>query len=745
MSKKIILFAFFILTTSFNLAFGQWTKTASLINKSGQNNSYGYYKLDLDKIRTKLITSSKMDRNARSVIIEMPTAEGTIEKFAVYSYPVMDEALEAKYNLGSYVGQGVDDPAKYVRFSVAPNDFQSMMISGNKYEFIEPVSNDKSVYSLHSKTKRDPSFFCNTKEDPAANARMQKLMAEAHSTKSSSKNFHTIRLALAVTGEYTASFGGSAGALAQMNATMTRVNGVFEQEFNTHLNIINAPNLIFTDAATDPFSPSNLNCKWNFELLNTLHNNTYGVSDADFDIGHLFGATGGGGSAGCIGCVGSNDVSTTSYSASGGGCGYAYTSPDNYKGSGFTSPGSGKAQFDAFDIDFVAHEMGHQLGDNHTFSKVEDTGVEVEPGSGSTIMAYAGVTGGIASDVQPHSDPYFHTVSIDQVQTAFLSIPGVGVDTPITNNGPIVPALTKVYNIPLDTAFVLTASATDPENNPLTYCWEQVDPATTGTTYTTQANFGKSATTGASFRSLSPTTNPTRYFPKLSTVLSGSLRNTTDWEAASPIARTTNFRITVRDNVSGGQAQTAYATQKIIVGSAAAFKVNTASGTAGSPLTIKWIPSGTVASPYNVANVKIDYTNDAGATWNVLVATTANNGSASVTFPITLGASTPYVRVSAIGNIFYALNKVTLAANTLSTVDTETTKFKIYPNPAKDILFVRNASVKSAYTIYDITGRVVLKGNLINGEIKVSSLSKGVYVISLNTDGKTVTSKFIKE
>jgi hypothetical protein len=284
--------------------------------------------------------------------------------------------------------------------------------------------------------------------------------------------------------------------------------------------------------------------------------------------------------------------------------------------------------------------MGHQLGDSHTYSFYEQyLNKEMEPGSGSTIMGYAGITGD-NTDVQAHSDPYFHTASIDQVQ-ANLASKTVDVETDITNNPPVVTAMSTTYTIPKSTAFVLTAAATDPDGDALTYCWEQIDASklANGTGMAAGTGDGAAAiganSSGATFRSWSPTNNPTRYFPKLSTVLSGAVKNTVDFEAASSVARTTNFRVTVRDNKAGGQAQTAFANQVIVVGSAAAFTVSTTS-LPDTNSTVTWVPSGTTASPYNVTNVKIDFTSDSGVTWTTLAASVPNSGTASVTVPVEL-------------------------------------------------------------------------------------------------------------
>jgi len=678
------LFTALVCTLVGGAAFGQWTPTSFnkvdtkkkgkiLTKQQSVAKDYGYYKLDLDLLRSQLKNAQEMGRNSQPVVVSIPTMSGKVEKFNVYSFPVVVKGLADQYQLGSYVGAGIDDPTKTIRFSVSPKAFRSMIMKSGSYEFIDPQSGDKTVYGIHAKTMRsgDQSFACTTNESPAVVKQIEELYKNGKSftnqandfSKMSDKKYRTLRLAMSVTGEYTQYHGGTvADAMDAINATMSRVNGVFEKDFALHLNVQDFQSLIFTNPATDPYSASSQMNNWNAQLQNTL-TSTPGVGNANYDIGHLFGATGGGGNAGCIGCVCINPTATTLG-----------------KGSGYTSPANGQPEGDAFDIDYVAHEMGHQLGANHTFSHaLEGSGVNQEPGSGSTIMGYAGITGPL-NNVQLHSDAYFHIASIKQVQ-ANLIAKTCDIETSVNNNPPVISDL-PTYSIPKGTAFVLTASATDQENDPLTYTWEEVDDAQT----TIDKNNLGTTTSGATFRSLVPGTNPTRYFPAFTSVLNGVLNNAGNtWESVSMRARMTKFAVTVRDNNPlANQQQTQYAEQTIVVGEDGPFRLANQYADVNTPTPIQWLVSNTNAAPYSVANVKIDYTTNNGTSWTVLSNSTPNDGSENFTFPSSLNGQTIKVRISSINNVFYTIGNVTIGPLTAcsSAAPTNVAVSFITPNSA---------------------------------------------------------------
>ena len=460
----------------------------------------------------------------------------------------------------------------------------------------------------------------------------------------------TYRLALSCTGEYGAWAGSVANALARMNTTMTRVNGVFENEFSIHMNLIaEEENIIFTNASSDPYSAASSGASgaWNDELKAVLMGTTYGIGDAKYDIGHLFGRSGGGGSAGCIGCVCN---STNAYNST-----YQWY---EHKGQWFTSPGSGTPAGNNFDIDYVAHEIGHQFGGWHTYThRTEGNPSQMEPGSGSTIMGYAGIT---AKDVQAHSDPYFHAASIRDITNYIKSTAGnCSVNTSNSNTAPVANAGAD-YTIPKSTPFMLTGAGTDADNDSLTYDWEQFDLQNSSTAVPSATK-----TTGVNFRSYNPTASPVRYFPNMTSVLSGLLytkgdvtTNTTtaiNVEYLPSVAKTLNFRLTVRDNKVGGGAN-AYDDMKVVVSSAAGpFKVtspNTAVTYAGnSSQTVTWDVASTTASPVNCANVDILISTDGGVTWSTLATSVPNDGSEVVILP-NLDTTTARILVKANGNIF---------------------------------------------------------------------------------------------
>ncbi len=593
-----------------------------------------------------------------STIVTLPNADGGLEDFVIYEASNFDAQLQARFpDIRAFSGRGITDPSATLKMSYSPRGIQTMVFrTGNDNEFIEPYSEDHTVYAVFrsERTRGNLPWSCTTEDRQVASGINQQL-AGAGLTSRSGGDLKTLRLAQSVTAEYSNYFGATSAAqvnlvLAAINATLTRCNGVYEKDLALHLNLIaNTTSVIYYNPSTDPYSPASTGTggAWNTELRNTL---TSVIGDANYDIGHLFGATGGGGNAGCIGCV------CTAGS----------------KGSGYTSPFDGIPQGDNFDIDYVAHEVGHQLGANHTFSHSnEGTGVNKEPGSGITIMGYAGIT---AQDLAPHSIDIFHQASIAQIQ-ANLATKTCPVTTSIagTNATPVVSSGGN-FTIPISTPFALTGSATDANaGDVLTYCWEQNDNAGTGQTGASSVASATKAT-GPNWISFPAVTTPTRYFPKMSTILAGGTVSGpltggdagANTEALSSVSRTLNFRLTVRDNavysstvpVSVGQTQFADAVVTV-TNTSGPFQVsapNTAVSWAGnSAQTISWLVNNTTAAPVSCANVKISISTDGGTTFSTLVASTPNDGSEVVTVPNT-PSTTARIKVEAVGNIFFDIS-----------------------------------------------------------------------------------------
>jgi len=555
-------------------------------------------------------------------VLLLPTPNGTFERFEVESSSVMPPQLANKYpEIRAFRGQGIDDPAATVRLDMSPQGFHGQVLSPNGTYYIDPYSKgDTQLYSSYY--KRDyikavndwSCAFDNTQADRAFMVQSQ----------SSGEILSTYQLALAATGEYTAFHGGTVAAgLAAIVTAINRVSGIYELEVGVRLELIpNNDLLVFTNASTDPYS--NLNGGAMLSQNQTTIDNIIG--SASYDIGHVF-STGGGGIAG-LGVV----------------C------DSTRKAEGVT--GKSVPTGDPFYVDFVAHEMGHQFGGSHTFNGVgqscggnRSSSSAYEPGSGSTIQAYAGICG--ADDLQLHSDPYFHSRSYDQIRAFVTSNMGASCSavSGTFNTPPTVDPVPN-YTIPWKTPFELVAVGQDVDNDAITYCWEERDlGAAQGVS---EADNGNSPI----FRSIAPTQNPARSFPALTSILNGT---SIIGEQLPATTRVMDFRVTVRDNrLNGGGI--AFAESSILVTSSAGpFAVLEPNGgeLLGGVRTVRWDVAGTDVNLVNTPTVDISLSTDGGLTYpDILALNTPNDGTEVVTFPAVV-SNTARIRIQGSGNVFF--------------------------------------------------------------------------------------------
>jgi hypothetical protein len=550
-------------------------------------------------------------------------------------------------------------------------------------------------------------------------------------------HLRTYRLAVACTGEYAVAATGSttptvAQTLAKIVTSINRVDGVYETEVAVRMVLVPTQTLVtFTNASTDPFTGNN-NANTLINESQTVITNTIG--SANFDIGHTF-STGGGGLAGLgVVCITSQ------------------------KARGIT--GSPSPVGDPYDIDYVAHEIGHQFSGNHTFNATSgscgggnrNASTAVEPGSGITIMAYAGICG--TNDIAPNSIAYFHAISYDEIVnfTHLSSGNSCAVTTTSGNNPPVVTG-SPAYAIPVSTPFSLTGSATDPNGDPLTYSWEE-------TTVGTAGNWN--ANVRPYFRSYTPTTTATRFFPLQNLALSGNFTGVKG-EYMPTTAQNLSFRLTARDNKMGGGG-VCYSNTSINVVAGGAFSVTlpNASGitwTSGNTETVTWDVGLTNTSPVFCDSVRILISLNGGTTYSILTNSTPNDGVETVVSPTVSSPNTTCrIRVEAKGNIFYDISnnnftitesQVGIKVNRANPVGLNT-----FPNPFGNQLTIVAGSLNPAHPTYvkvsDVLGKLVLQTeyngkSVLNDALNTESLKKGVYFISVENNSNKSVTKVIKD
>ncbi len=696
----------------------------------------------LNDASAQAILNSLGNDPASAQVLDLPTPDGGYRSFRVWQSDLMDRALAAKYPMiKTFTAVAVDNKMITAKLDYTPRGFHAMVYDNANTYFIDPYSNINdgyyTCYYRHDYARPAGKNMVCENGALVTNAFGQTIDM-ANDAAESDYNFppppqyrtngttlKKYRLALACTGEYSTAVGGTtptkATVLAAMIVSVNRVVGVYEREIAVTLQLIaNEDTLIFLNATTDPYQ----NTSNDLTANQTTCTNRIGT--ANFDMGHLFG-TGGGGVAfqGCI-CSGQN------------------------KARGLT--GSPSPVGDSYDIDYVAHEMGHQFGGSHTFNsnlgscgggnRVDTRAYEV--GSGTTIMAYAGICG--TDNTQQHSDAYFHAISLVEINTYITTGNGntCAVASASGNTPNTIPSFSTSYSIPYKTPFELTAPvATDATADTLTYCWEEWDLGDAG------KPLAQTFFNGPLFRSYSPLFSTTRVFPQLVKIITNTSNN---GEKLPDTARNLKFKLTVRD-IYNGIGCFNFPDDSImlsVINTGTPFAVTNPTTAAitwqgGSNQTVTWDVSSTDVAPISASQVDIYLSVDGGYTYPyTLRSQTANIGNASVVVPNISTTTTARVKVKGHGNVFFDISNANFTINhnpalpfpTSVSQTANTTTVKLYPVPASDVLHVSSELNQPLQIIaQNAMGQSVYKGAMSkNLDIPVASWAKGVYYIQiLNT------------
>ena len=722
------------------------------------------YRLDEALMQTQLANAG-FDASS-AVVIDLPLPNGGHRDFSLWRNRVMPKALAEKYpDIVTYTGQAVGNASITVKADFTCFGFHSIIFDGNSTALIDPYDNYRDGlymvrYGKDEAKKASQRMGCLQGQEPgAAAAQSRRKEAMTHHPLKAVENgtqLRSYRLAISADEFYCQAATGLATptiaqCLSAMTTTLNRVNGVYEREIAVTMQFVaKEDTLIFPTATSvngaDPFAAIDALPASCLATNQTVCDSRIG--DANYDMGHIF--TTGAGGLSMVGCVCQSGIKAQSVSGQ----------PDPVG--------------DGFDINYVAHEMGHELGADHTFND-NMTGAcngnavdfcAYEPGSGSTIMCYAGIC--FPDDIQANSDAYFAAQSLVQIHDYITTDGDVCASKTSTENLPVhVDSFSASYSIPYLTPFELTAptavdSTTDTST---TYCWEQWNLGDFGLT------FSETHYNGPIFRSYSPTAiSATRVFPNVGYVAAGIMSDAgtenAQGEKVPDVARYLTFKLTVRD-IYLGNGCFLFPNDTIhldVINTGTGFSVSSQNSagiiyTGGTTQTITWNLAGTPSAPISAPFVDIFMSVDGGYTWMYDLGTYENTGSAEVVVPnppATVNAAR--FKVKGHGNVFFNVNSTNFTVDnnpslpistaTSGMVATKFPVFSLYPNPAGNLVNVASNTMEvCSMRIYDVLGRQMWSGSFKGATtLSLGGWPKGTYnAVFTNGDGVLAAKQFVVE
>ena len=598
---------------------------ASLSPKPSQDPSESrLLKFNLAQLRDALSRSDAIN-------IMLPDPYGGAVEFALRPSSVMPKQLAARYpEIRAFEGVALHDAATTIRLEFSSKGLTAQVLGAGNRWLIDPVEglspefarSYKYSKSFHTKDEA----FCEL--DSAGvfgggSAPTNQFKGTTRRARSTGESVKTYRLAVATTGEYGVYHGGTtASALEAVVATINRVDGIFASELAIRFQLVDDNDaVVFADPATDPFTGN--------DDAGTL------IDESQAQIDLLIGTE-------------NYDVGHTLSTGAGGLAGLGVVCREGGKAEGVT--GSSRPEGDFFDVDYVAHELGHQFAADHTWNgsnggcgpQQRGPDSAYEPGSGSSIMSYAGLCG--ADNIASAVDALFHHQSFDQIiEYTTEGIGSVcGSEAVSGNTAPEVDAGSD-YVVPKQTPLVVTGSATDQEQGSLLYSWEQRDLGPQAAL--TDPDDGRFAL----FRMLDSSSSPERYLPALATVVSGAPDLS---ERIPQVAREMTMRLTVKDGAGGVQSDDIVVS---VDGDSGPFEVVSPNGgeQVGRSKTVEWDTGFTEQAPVSASMVEIYLSTNDGVSFDQLIDTVDNTGSANINFPAGIQSQDARLMIKGAGNIFY--------------------------------------------------------------------------------------------